>query len=1159
MPQHAVSLLDKFAQTSGRIYLSGIQALVRLPLVQRQRDLAAGLNTAGFISGYRGSPVGTLDQELWQAGRILDEHHIHFQPAINEDLGATAVWGTQQVTIFEGARYDGIFGMWYGKGPGVDRSGDAFKHANSAGTSRFGGVLAIAGDDHAARSSTLAHQSEFAFMDAMIPVLNPSGVQDLLEFGILGWAMSRFSGCWVAMKAITELMDSSASVAADPHTLTVMMPDGVELPADGLNLRWPDTPLEQEHRLQKYKLYAALAFAEANRIDRQIIDSPQPRLGIVTTGKSYLDVRQALEDLGIDDDLAATIGLRLYKVGMSWPLEREGVRQFAEGLDEVLVVEEKRAVIENQLKEQLYNWRADVRPRVIGKFDESEEWVLPSTGELTPARIARVIAARIQRFYTSERITERLAFLEEKEQALEHPMANVTRLPHFCSGCPHNSSTTVPEGSRAMAGIGCHYMVTWMDRETATFTQMGGEGATWIGQAPFTETQHVFQNIGDGTYVHSGLLAIRAAVAAGVNITYKLLYNDAVAMTGGQPLDGTPSVAQITHQVYGEGVRRIAVVSDKPDKYRDRGAFARGVSFHERHGMDRLQRELRDCPGVSLLIYDQTCAAELRRRRKRGLADDPQQRVFINDLVCEGCGDCSAVSNCLSVIPVDTEFGRKRAINQSACNKDFSCLDGFCPSFVTVHGAGLPQPELRMPDVERLPEPEQPVLTDTYSILITGIGGTGIVTVGALIGMAAHIEGKGCAVLDQTGLAQKFGAVFSHVRIAPDPERIRSVRIPAGGANLLLACDIVVGSGGDALAKLSRNSSQAVVNTYLDMPSDFIRDRDYELPGCAMRDSIQAAARDQSAFFVDATRLATRLLGDSIATNLFMVGYAWQMGLIPLSRESIFTAIELNKTAVEMNKQAFTWGRWAAFDPVAVDAVAGFSREPEPVADDLNTIVARRVEFLTGYQNENYAARYRALVENVRDAESTVAGETSTRLSEAVAHYYFKLLAYKDEYEVARLYTDGVFRRKLEEQFSGNYRLRFHLAPPLISRKDPDTGRLQKREFGSWMLGAFRLMAPLRFLRGTIFDPFGYSKERRGERGLIGDYESTLASVLTDLRPDTLDLAIQLASLPEQIRGFGHVKAESMSRAETRHSELMNEFSKRTQKQTADRPKATAA
>ena len=1159
MPQHAVSLLDKFAQTSGRVYLSGIQALVRLPLVQRQRDLAAGLNTAGFVSGYRGSPVGTLDQEFWQAARILDEHHIHFQPAINEDLGATAVWGTQQVTIFEGARYDGIFGMWYGKGPGVDRSGDAFKHANSAGTSRFGGVLAIAGDDHAARSSTLAHQSEFAFMDAMIPVLNPSGVQDLLELGILGWAMSRFSGCWIAMKAITELMDSSASVLADPHSLTVAIPDSVDLPADGLNLRWPDTPLEQEYRLQKHKLYAALAFAEANGIDRQIIDSPQPRLGIVTTGKSYLDVRQALEDLGIDDDLAATIGLRLYKVGMSWPLEREGVRRFAEGLDEVLVVEEKRAVIENQLKEQLYNWRADVRPRVIGKFDESEEWVLPSTGELTPARIARVIAARIQRFYTSERIAERLAFLEEKEQALEHPMANVTRLPHFCSGCPHNSSTTVPEGSRAMAGIGCHYMVTWMDRETATFTQMGGEGATWIGQAPFTETQHVFQNIGDGTYVHSGLLAIRAAVAAGVNITYKLLYNDAVAMTGGQPLDGTPSVAQISHQVYGEGVRRIAVVSDEPDKYRDRSEFARGVSFHERHEMDRLQQELRDHRGVSLLIYDQTCAAELRRRRKRGLADDPQQRVLINDLVCEGCGDCSAVSNCLSVIPVDTEFGRKRAINQSACNKDFSCLDGFCPSFVTVHGAGLPQPELRMPDEESLPQPKQPELTDTYSILITGIGGTGIVTVGALLGMAAHIEGKGCAVLDQTGLAQKFGAVFSHVRIAPRSEHIRSVRIPAGGANLLLGCDIVVGSGGDALVKLSRDASQAVVNTYLDMPSDFIRDRDYELPGCAMRDSIQAAVRGRSAFFVDATRLATRLLGDSIATNLFMVGYAWQKGLIPLSRGSIFTAIELNKAAVEMNKQAFTWGRWAAFDSAAVDAVAGFSREPEPVANDLDTIVARRVEFLTGYQNENYAARYRALVEKVRNVESTVAGESHTRLSEAVAHYYFKLLAYKDEYEVARLYTDGVFRRKLEEQFSGNYRLRFHLAPPLISRKDPDTGRLQKREFGSWMLGAFHLMAPLRFLRGTIFDPFGYSKERRRERGLIDDYEHTLARVLPDLRPDTLDLAIELASLPEQIRGFGHVKAESMSSAETRHSELLSEFSKRTQKRKADRPTATAA
>ncbi len=637
----AVTLDDKYALERGRVYLTGTQALVRLPIMQRQRDAAAGLNTACFISGYRGSPLGGLDQGLWGARRFLERNHIRFQPAINEELGATAVWGSQQIGLFPGAKYDGVFALWYGKGPGVDRSGDALKHGNAAGSAPHGGVLLLAGDDHTCKSSTLPHQSEYAFMDACIPVLNPSGVQEILDLGLYGWAMSRYSGCWVAFKTIAETVDSSASVEIGPERTEIVLPDDFEMPPGGLNIRWPDQPLDQEFRLHKYKLYAALAFARANRLDRIVIDSPRPRFGIVTTGKSYLDVRQALDDLGIDDAHAAEIGFRLYKVAMSWPLEREGIRHFAEGLEEILVVEEKRAVIENQFKEQLYNWREDVRPRVIGKFDENRNWILPSNGELTPAQIARVIAQRIARFHTSPRIAERLAFLEAKERQLGGNIVPFSRTPYFCSGCPHNTSTKVPEGSRALAGIGCHYLSQFMDRSTATFTQMGGEGAPWIGQAPFTETQHIFANLGDGTYAHSGVLAVRAAVAAKVNITYKLLFNDAVAMTGGQPLDGGLTVPVLTRQLAAEGVRRIVVVTDEPDKYAPGVDFAPGTAVRHRDDLDAVQRELREIEGVTAIVYDQTCAAEKRRRRKRGRFPDPAKRVFINDLVCEGCGDCS--------------------------------------------------------------------------------------------------------------------------------------------------------------------------------------------------------------------------------------------------------------------------------------------------------------------------------------------------------------------------------------------------------------------------------------------------------------------------------------------------------------------------------------
>ena len=1136
-----VSLDDKYELDRGRVYLTGVQALVRLPIMQRQRDAKAGLNTGCFISGYRGSPLGSFDQQLWQAKRFLSRNNIRFQPGVNEDMAATAVWGSQQVNMFEGAKVEGVFSIWYGKGPGVDRCGDVFKHANNAGTSPHGGVLALAGDDHTCKSSTLPHQSEYAFMDASIPMLHPSGVQEILDYGLYGWAMSRFSGCWTALKAIAETMDSSASVAVDPERVRIVLPEDFEMPPGGLNIRWPDAPLEQELRLHKYKLYAALAFARANKLDRIVVESPKPRFGIVTTGKSYLDVMQALEDLGIDEAHAAEIGLRVYKVGMVWPLEREGIRHFAEGLEEILVVEEKRAVIENQMKEQLYNWREDVRPRVIGKFDEQRNWILPSADELTPARIARVIAARIARFYTSERIKQRLAFLEAKEAALAAPKTDFKRTPWFCSGCPHNTSTKVPEGSRAVAGIGCHYMAVWMDRKTETFTQMGGEGASWIGQAPFTDTQHIFANLGDGTYNHSGSLAIRAAIASGVNITYKLLYNDAVAMTGGQPADNGFTVPQITHQLTAEGTKKVVVVTDEPDKYPVGTDFAPSVTIHHRDELDAVQKTLREIPGVTVLVYDQTCASEKRRRRKRGTFPDPDKRVLINELVCEGCGDCGVKSNCVSVVPVETEFGRKRAIDQSSCNKDFSCVNGFCPSFVTVEGGKLKKRRGKG-DVPFavLPEPILPSLDRPYGILVTGIGGTGVVTIGALLGMAAHIEEKGIAVLDQIGLAQKGGAVTTHVRVARRAEDIRAVRIAAGGANAVIGCDLVVTGTPDSLAKMEVGKTRAVVNSHETPTGDLSAKPDLFFPSGTFNEAIAEAAGRSAVDTLDATKISTALLGDSIATNSFMMGYAWQQGLVPVGREAIKRAIELNGVAVEFNKQAFLWGRRAAHDLPAVIKAAGLDAPAASgaIAMTLEEIVAKRVAFLTGYQDTAYAARYTELVRKVEVAErARMPGRDD--LARAVARSYFKLLAYKDEYEVARLYTDGSFERQLADTFESYDALTFHLAPPMIAERDPATGHAKKRTFGPWMRTAFTALARLKGLRGTRFDPFGRTDERRMERRLIADFEATVEEMLARLSPSTHTTAVDLALVPQKIRGYGHVKEKSVVEAKAREAELM--------------------
>ena len=1147
-----VSLEDKYSLDRGRIYLTGIQALVRLPLMQRRRDIAAGLNTACFISGYRGSPLGGYDQALWSARKFLQKQHIEFRPGVNEDLGATAVWGSQQVGLWPGAKYDGVFGIWYGKGPGVDRSGDVLKHANFAGTSKFGGVLALAGDDHACKSSTVPHQSEHAFIHHMMPVLNPANVQEILDYGLLGWAMSRYSGLWVGFKTIAENVDSSASVYVDPNRVDIVLPDDFVIPPDGLNIRWPDPPLVQEERLMRDKLYAALAFARANKLDHLVYDSGRHRFGIVTTGKSYLDVRQALDDLGIDQALAAELGICIYKVGMPWPLEPTGVRAFAEGLDELIVVEEKRALIENQLKEQLYNWHADKRPVIVGKFDEKRDWILPSTGELTPAQIAVAIGRRLLKYLNHSGLAERVRYLEEREGQKKVVKAAVDRVPYFCSGCPHNTSTRVPDGSRALAGIGCHYMATWMpERHAETFSQMGGEGIAWVGQAPFTDTKHVFVNLGDGTYFHSGSLAVRAALAAGVNVTYKILYNDAVAMTGGQPVDGTITVPMIAAQLAAEGVKAMIVVTDRPEIYGQPGMpsplLPHGVVVEHRDELDRIQAQLRDTPGVSVMIYDQTCAAEKRRRRKRGLMEDPARRVMINEAVCEGCGDCSKVSNCLSVVPVETEFGRKRAIDQSSCNKDFSCVNGFCPSFVSVKGGKLRKPR---PAVGKgsdggtadlfpvLPEPELPSLDQPYGIMITGIGGTGVITIGALLGMAGHLEGKGVSVLDQAGLAQKGGAVVSHVRIARTPEAIHAVRIAAGGARLMLGCDLVVAASGEAQSKIHPGLTRQVVNSNEAITGAFTQNPDFRIPGRSMLDTVAKNGGDPALMdAIDATRIATALLGDSIATNLFMLGYAWQKGLVPVSHEALEKAIELNGTAVAMNKAAFLWGRRAAHDLARVEMLVAPPPEAvRQISASLDEVIARRVEQLTAYQDAAYAARFTALVDRVRAAEAKLGRED---LTDAVARNYYKLLAYKDEYEVARLYTDGTFLKQIEAQFEGDWKLEFHLAPPSFAEKDPETGHLKKRSFGPWMLKAFGLLARMKRLRGTAFDPFGRTEERRGERQLITDYEAVVDELLARLAPDTHAVCVAIARVPEQIRGYGHIKDANRDKAKAREAELL--------------------
>lgn len=1160
-----VTLEDKYALAHGRAFMSGVQALVRLPMLQRQRDALEGLNTAGFISGYRGSPLGGYDQALWAAKKHLKDNNIEFQPGVNEELGATAVWGTQQLDLYpQSKKFDGVFGIWYGKGPGVDRSVDVFKHANMAGTAKHGGVIALAGDDHISKSSTAAHQSDHIFKAVGSPVFFPSSVQDILDMGLHAFALSRFSGVWSGMKTIQEIVESSASVSVDPDRVNIITPDDFVMPPGGLHIRWPDAPLEQEARLMDYKWYAALAYIRANKLNYNVISTPNDRFGIIASGKAFNDTRQALIDLGLDDDTCRQLGIRLHKVNVVWPLEASITRDFAMGLQEILVVEEKRQMIEYQLKEELYNWRSDVRPHVLGKFDEiegdhsggewsvpnpSNHWLLRPKADLTPALIAQALAKRLKKLGVPDdivrRMDARLQVIAAREQGLkDSKQESVDRLPWFCSGCPHNTSTRVPEGSRAVAGIGCHYMVNWMpDRNTSTFTQMGGEGVTWVGQAPFTTDQHIFSNLGDGTYFHSGLLAIRQSIASGVNITYKVLYNDAVAMTGGQRVGERPeghSVLQIMTSLLSEGVKKLVIVSDEPEKY-DGVQLGAGVTVHHRDELDRIQREFRELKGTTAIIYDQTCATEKRRRRKRGTLATPAKTVIINEAVCEGCGDCSVQSNCLSVEPVETDFGRKRKINQSTCNKDFSCVKGFCPSFVTIEGGQLKKAKKEkkgdMAKLPALPDPVLPVATQAWGIVVAGVGGTGVITIGSLLGMAAHLEGKGVVTQDAAGLAQKGGSTWSHIQIANSPDAIYTTKVDTAKADLVIGCDPIVAANKTTLAAMQQGRTFVALNTHGAPTAAFVHNPNWQFPEAGCESAILAAVGQEGVGMFDAEHIATQALGDSIYTNPLILGYAWQKGRVPLSHAALMRAMELNGVQVDNNKAAFEWGRQCAANLPQVQAMFAAQQVIQLVKKpSLQELVAKRVAFLTDYQDSAYAADYEAFVNKVHAAEAQLG--SSTRLSQAVARYLFKLMAYKDEYEVARLHTTAEFSEKIASMFEGDYKIVHHLAPPTTAKRN-DKGELVKKAYGGWMRKAFGVLAGLKGLRGGALDVFGRTEERRTERALIQEYRACIEELLQRLSAERLALAVEIASIPEDIRGYGHVKERHLAAARSKWQQLM--------------------
>jgi indolepyruvate ferredoxin oxidoreductase len=1141
------TLEDRYDLGKTRVLMTGTQAVVRLLLMQKELDRGKGLDTAGLVTGYRGSPLGGVDAQMNRAKRFLDAANILFMPGLNEDLAATAIWGAQQAEMRGEGKYDGVFSLWYGKGPGVDRSGDVLRHVNLAGSSRHGGVLALMGDDHTAESSTTAHQSEYHFVDVMMPILSPAGVQEILDYGLYGFALSRYAGVWVGLKCVKDTVESTASIDGSLTRVNIATPQDFVMPPGGLNIRPSDPVLAQEARLQESKLAATLAFIRANGLNKIITSGGErAKIGVITAGKSYLDVRQAFDDLGLDEAQADALGVRLYKIACTWPLEPQGLKEFAGGLDLIIVVEEKRSLIENQLRELLYG--APHQPLCIGKKDEDGNWLFPVKGALDANDVAIAIGRRLLNYHKSDELAARVARLE----ALQKKRASLTevtvRVPHFCAGCPHSTSTHVPQGARAYTGIGCHYMAQWMGRSTEGYTHMGGEGANWIGEAPFSTRKHVFQNLGDGTYNHSGSLAIRFAVAANTNITFKILFNGVVAMTGGQKHEGDLTVERIAHQVAAEGVKKIALVSDEPHKYPPDYAWPTGLKIHNRNVLNEVQRDLAETPGVTVLIYDQTCAAEKRRLRKRGKFPDPDARIFINELVCEGCGDCGTASNCVAVQPVETEFGRKRRIDQSACNKDFSCLEGFCPSFVTVHGATMkrlkPAGAIAQ-EADAPPAPQPPDIGATpYGVLIAGLGGTGVVTISALLGVAAHLEGKGVGVIDMAGLAQKGGAVYCHVKIGRTPADVHAIRIAAGEADLMLGCDLVVAGAKLVLSAIDPSRTAVVVNSAEVFPGDIERNPDFELPSAAIRQSIRnvSGARID---FLDVTALALALLGDSISANIFMLGYAWQKGYLPLEEASILRAIELNGESVAMNKQAFAWGRRAAYDPAGVETAALALRPNGSVREKSQTleeIVERRAAFLIDYQNKAYSDRYRARVDAVRRVESACVG-SRFELTEAVARYLFKVMAAKDFYEVGRLYTDGAFERQLRETFDGDLKLEFHVAPNLPSlQQKTDFGGSRKMAFGPWLFKILRLLAMMRRWRGTWLDLLRFDHDRVVERQVLARYEDLLTEMLGNLTAENYETAVALARMPEKIRGFGHIKGRNIALAQIEEARLLAEF-----------------
>lgn len=1160
-------LSDNLNARKDRIFLTGTQALVRLPIMQRWLDQESGLNTAGFITGYRGSPLGRYDLELWRARKTLESENIRFLPAINEELAATAVLGSQQVESDLHRTADGVFAIWYGKGPGVDRSGDALKHGNIYGSSPNGGVLVVAGDDHGCVSSSMPHQSDFAMQAWGMPIVNPANIAEYLEFGLYGWALSRFSGTWVGFKAISETVESASTVNLDTIRTRFDQPVEFSQPASGLHYRWPDLPSLDIETRHAVKLQAVHAFARSNSIDKLFCPSPQADIGIVTCGKAHLDLLEVFRRLGLSLDELECAGVRMYKVGLSFPLESTRMLEFKTGLKEILVIEEKGPVVEHQIKNLFFNLPDSSRPTVIGKTTAAGCNLLPSEGELKPSRIAQVVAEWLAR-HKPMLDRRHLIALFAAPKLLSNESDSVKRVPYFCPGCSHNTSTKVPEGSRALAGIGCHFMASWMDRDTSGLIQMGGEGVDWVSHSMFTETNHVFQNLGDGTYFHSGFLAIRQAIAAGTNITYKILYNDAVAMTGGQPVDGTLSPDAIAWQVMAEGAKAIAIVSNEPEKYiAHKHRFPKETTFYNRSELDHVQLMLRDIPGVTVLVYDQTCAAEMHRRRKKKELPDPARRLFINAAVCENCGDCSTQSNCLSIVPLETEFGRKRAIDQSSCNTDYSCVNGFCPSFVSVLGGkirkavgtAVDEDKLRAV-VSALPIPEPYAWTGPYDLLVTGVGGTGVVTVGALISMAAHLEGKEASVLDFSGFSQKGGAVLSFVRLGVGPDVLIQARIDTQQANAVLACDMVVGTSTEALQTIKHGHTRIVANEHKIATAAFVKDPDVNLHESALMEKMQFAAGAENVVTCNGNALAQQLLGDTIVTNILLMGFAWQCGLIPVSLKALERAIELNGVAVDANKMAFGAGRLAAVDQEALQSLLGTQASTviaNPTENSLADLIEHRAAFLTSYQNTALADDYCRFVSRVQTRETEVFGaEAPLLLTRAVARYYAKLLAYKDEYEVARLYTDGEFVRQLNLQFEGDFKLKFHMSPPFIAHPQGEGKAPKNIVFGSWMSMALKILAKGKFLRGTPFDVFGYTAERKHERKLIKHYAALIGELLPKLNHDNLDVMVAIAEIPEKIRGYGHNKLASIMVAEQREKVLLSRLDKAASNKTIASPES---